>query len=47
MCCVGEKKKKPVSSFALSLNGPSTFPTSLTSPWRTRLFCSGLGAVDW
>lgn len=30
-----------ISSFLLSLNGPSVFPISLTSPWRTRSFCSG------
>lgn len=29
------------SSSLLLLNGPSVFPTSLTSPWRTRSFCSG------
>lgn len=29
------------SSFSPSLNGPSVFPTSLTSPWRTRSFCFG------
>ena len=31
----------PISSFLLSLNGPSVYPTSLTSPWRTKSFCSG------
>ena len=30
-----------ISSFLLSLNGPSVFPTFLTSPWRTKSFCSG------
>lgn len=29
------------SSSSLSLSGPSASPTSLTSPWRTRSFCSG------
>lgn len=32
---------RPISSFSLLLNGPSASPTSLTSPWRTRSFCSG------
>lgn len=31
----------PISSFLLLLNGPSVYPTSLTSPWRTKSFCSG------
>lgn len=30
-----------ISSFSPSLNGPSASPTSPTSPWRTRSFCSG------
>lgn len=31
----------PISSSSLLLSGPSASPTSLTSPWRTRSFCSG------